>query len=135
MNNIQLSWENVEVILDHDDDGELYDKLCQNSKPSDFYFDLLDDNGITIINLSPKLFFDKNECMFDQPMYLEHILPDDFGDEMENVWSSERSIDEVRKDLLERGFMEEPKLTNMSDDEDFDDEDFDDEDNEELDNE
>jgi hypothetical protein len=69
--------------------------------------------------------------MIDESMLIDNILPNDFGEDMESVWSSERSVDEVREDLLARGFQENKKFSNFMNNKIGDDEeDFDDEDNE-----
>jgi hypothetical protein len=92
-----------------------YEELCKNSKPSDFYFDVKADlevcSGYTMIAIVPKLYFHKEGYMWDQSMNLNHILPDDLSEAMESCWDSERSAEEVRKDLLARGFEENAKFT------------------------
>jgi hypothetical protein len=107
MNN--LSWENPPY-----GDRKAYQELCQNSKPSDFYFDVkanLGVDGFTMITIVPKLYFDKEGYMWDQSMNLNHILPADLSEAMESCWDSERSAEEVRQDLLARGFEENTKLS------------------------
>lgn len=37
---------------------------------------------------------------------LDHILPSDFYESMEGVWESERTVNEVRVELLSLGFEE-----------------------------
>lgn len=118
---VELSWENLEEVYMNslDGSGVLYDKLCSDAKPSDFYFAVhnsfdtsenTDDLDISYIFLVPKAFFDKEKHMWDQHMCVDHILPKDFGEVMECVWDCERSLEDVRKDLLSRGFEENNKI-------------------------
>jgi hypothetical protein len=113
----KLSWDNLD-----DYDHKEYDELCKQSTPADFYFavsnslsfDPNDNDAFTFIAIVPKAFFDKERCMLDSSMDLEHILPEDFGEEMEGIWSTSRSVDEVRKDMLERGFEENQKFVDAA---------------------
>jgi len=104
-------------------DHDAYEQLCENSKPSDFYFSVKEDmsftNGFTFIAIVPKLYFVSEKCMWDQSMFLEHILPEDCSEAMESVWDCERSADEVRKDMLARGFEENEEFSKLVD-EDYD---------------
>lgn len=106
-----LTWENPTIRSE-----AAYEHLCENSQPSDFYFHVSDDYnepGFTIISIVPKVFFEKEKCMWDQSMYLKNILPEDFGEEMESVWGCERNIEEVRKDLFARGFEENEEFSKI----------------------
>lgn len=107
-----MSWENPPY---HNE--EAYEKLCENSKPSDFYFHAQNDVnevsfGATWIAIVPKEYWNTHKYMWDQSMFLDHILPEDFGESMESIWDSERPVEEVRKDLLARGFEENEEFTN-----------------------
>ena len=113
----KISWDNIEKLFrtHGDDEGEdLYDKLCKQSSPADFYFavsnslsfDPEENDAFTFIALVPKVYFNKEGCMWDQSMNLDHILPEDFGEEMESIWGTSRNIEDVRKDMLARGFEE-----------------------------
>ena len=107
---IKLCWENVEEILS-DDNEDLYEELCEKSKPSDFYFYAKNSTDVsgevfTDIVITPKAFYDKSGHFWDQHMNIEHILPDDFENLMEGIWSSERTIKEIKQDMIARGFEE-----------------------------
>lgn len=95
-----------------------YEELCDNSKPSDFYFHVMEDIqemsfGATIIAIVPKLYFHKEKCMWDQSMFLNHILPSDFNESMESIWDSDRSVDEIRSELLNLGFEENLEFSKL----------------------
>ena len=111
-NNIGVSWADPPY-----NDEDEYFALCENSKPSDFYFAAKDHSGcfggITMIVLVPKDYFQQEHCMWDQSMDLKHILPDYFFESMESVWESDQSVYDVRKDLLTRGFIENDELSSM----------------------
>src|SRR5271154_1291907 len=91
-----------------------YAQLCENSKPSDFYFSVKEGlevvGGDTMVAIVPKVYFQKEGCMWDQSMFLEHILPDDLGECMTSCWATDRGAEEVRQDLLTRGFEENKKF-------------------------
>lgn len=104
-------WENPPY-----DNWDEYQALCLNSVPSDFYFHIMpdqEDGGFCIIALVPKAYFLKEHYMWDQSMPLDHILPSDFSESMESVWDSERSFEDIRKDLLTRGFEENKKFSQL----------------------
>lgn len=94
-------------------DWDSYSALCKNSKASDFYFAAQVYDEYTMVAIVPKEFFHTFGYMWDQHMPLDHILPDDMGEMMESVWDSERSVEEVRADLLARGFEENEKFTKL----------------------
>ena len=110
----KLSWDNLNNDHDMEDYHDQYDSLCANSKPSDFYFAVMQEpnyNNLTTVAMAPKAYFNAEGYMWDQHMMIERILPEDFGEDMESVWSSERSAEEVRRDLLSRGFEESVNFT------------------------
>lgn len=94
-------------------DWDAYRLLCQMSKPSDFYFAAQPYDEYTMIAIVPKEFFHSFGYMWDQSMLLDGILPGDFCESMESVWESERSVEEVRADLLAKGFEENEKFTEL----------------------
>lgn len=107
---------------DPPDDDEAYAALCESSQPSDFYFAIIDDGYDDIVCIAPKAYYDKHNCMWDQYIPLDHILPDDFGDSDAGlilnvagktftvdgawVWAPDRHIDDTKRDLVSRGFEE-----------------------------
>lgn len=106
---IDISWENTsECFRDHD----TYRKLCQGSVPSDFYFHVyeIDEDG-TNVAICSKAYFEKEGNCWDQSVDLSHILPEDMCESMESIWDCDRSLVEVRIDLLARGFVECEKFS------------------------
>jgi hypothetical protein len=107
----KMSWEKPPY---HNDDT--YMKLCENSKPSDFYFVAQKDyEGFVMVAITPKLYFHKNGYMWDQSMQIEHLLPNDLSESMESVWESDsdRTVEEIRQDMLSRGFEENEQFTEL----------------------
>ena len=94
-------------------DWDAYKLLCKNSKASDFYFAAQVYDEYTMVAIVPKEFFHAFGYMWDQHMPIDHILPNDMGEMMESVWDSERSVEEVRADLLARGFEETEKFMTL----------------------
>lgn len=111
-----ISWETLETNY-NSNKWEEYDNLCKSSKPSDFYFYVgplapgEDNENYSFIHIIPKIFFDTYNHMWDQSMDIDHILPEDFGEEMECIWGCKRSIEKIKADLIERGFLESPAFT------------------------
>ena len=124
MEQSKISWDNLDEVYENEED---YEALCEKSKPSDFYFavnkfmdfcageDEDARDGYTYIAIVPKVYFNKENCMWDQSMYLDHILPDDFNEAMESIWECERSIEDARKVLIEMGFEENSEVFRQSD--------------------
>lgn len=119
----KMTWDNFDdddLWADVDDSNEMFDELCQNSKGSDFYFSLhvtpTDDplyNDIVDIYITPRVWCDKNGvCDFDREMNIDDLFPDwmDFGQVMEAVWDTAYPVEDVRKELLARGFIESQEL-------------------------
>jgi hypothetical protein len=108
-----MNWEDPPY-----NDEEAYSELCAKSMPSDFYFSVSESDdfthGYVFISLVPKVFFHKEGYMWDQSMFLDHILPDDFDESMESIWESPRSVEEIRADLLARGFEENEAFTKLA---------------------
>lgn len=101
-----------------------YKKLCEESKSSDFYFyvydesfeyDDTDDNqdDVAYVAIIPKAYFHANNCMWDQSMFLDHLLPNGYCECMEGVWDVECSKEFARKQMLDSGFEENKKFTEM----------------------
>ena len=95
-------------------DLDEYKRLCLNSTPSDFFFCAQEtEMGGSYIALVPKVYFLKEKYMWDQSMPLDHILPSDFSEAMESVWESDRSVSDLKKDLLGRGFEENEQFSKL----------------------
>lgn len=107
MNNV--SWEDPPY---HNDSS--YEELCKNSKPSDFYFAAQKgEDEFCMVAIVPKLYFNKEGYMWDQSMQIEHLLPDDLSESMESIWENDgdRTVEEIRQDMLRRGFEENDQFT------------------------
>jgi hypothetical protein len=109
---MSLTWENP--YSDDDDYGEDYDELCAKSTSSDFYFAAANDEFYkTAITLVPKLFFHAEKCCWDQGMQIDHLLPKDFDETMEATWGCDRSLEEVKSELLSLGFEENEEFSDF----------------------
>ena len=53
-----------------------------------------------------KSYFDEYSCMSDNHNNINDILPDSLWESMENVYSTDLSVEEIRTSMLERGFTE-----------------------------
>jgi hypothetical protein len=107
-----MNWNDPHLRPDED-----YELLCKNSVPSDFYFSVMreDDNDpFTLVSIVPKLYWEENAYMWDQTMFLDHILPPDLSESMECIYDSDRSVEEVRKDMLARGFLENDAFSKIA---------------------
>jgi hypothetical protein len=116
----ELNWNNFEdrydLFEDEDEAEEALDALCKSSTPSDFFFHVgADPDAGTIVSICPKSYFEESGYMYDGHLNLSHILPKDFADEMECVWSCERSVDDVKKDMLSRGFEKSEDFDDLFD--------------------
>jgi len=108
--NLDEAWD----LEDEEQEDDIYPNkvvadLFANAVASDFYFTTCTFyvyDGWTKVSITPKAYFDKHQYMFDQPIPIDHLLPKDLADNeiMEGVWACERSIQDVRKDLIARGF-------------------------------
>ena len=114
---VDVSWGNIEEILDLDDDRETFDKLCSQSLPSDFYVAVDVDK---MVYLTPCAYFDREGYAFDQHMDLADILPEYVAenDEMEGVWMCEQDTSpatakEVLDDLVSVGFKTNADFTDL----------------------
>lgn len=84
-------------------------------EPSEFFFytgpviDETDSEEYGIVSwtiICPKTFFEENGYVLDQHLGISIHLPEDMGEEQECLFSSSRSIEDTRNDLLARGFQE-----------------------------
>jgi hypothetical protein len=108
-----VSWEDPPY-----GDRDAYQKLCETSTPSDFYFlvkgesSFVESPGDTpenfvMVFITPKLYFHKENNMWDQS--------NDLSECMESVWDNDgdRSVEEIRQDMLARGFEENEAFTKL----------------------
>jgi hypothetical protein len=104
-------WED----FDYDDESVL-GKLFKNSTGKDYYFhvssgkEMGDDEAFAWLTIVPKAYYDKHQCLFDQSMPIDHLLPEDCTEEMESVWASEMPAKDLRQEMLFRGFQESKAL-------------------------
>lgn len=113
----EFSWSQLDTIYE---DEDMYECMCASARASDFIFNVQDIDGMTTIAIVPKEYFKEEGHMWDQHLPIDHLLPDDMSEEMECTWSSERDVDSVRKDMLQRGFEEDPEFDAFLKDENFD---------------
>jgi hypothetical protein len=97
----EFSWSELDIIYN---DEDMYECMCASAQASDFYFHIANVDGMTSVVITPKDYFNSKGYMWDQHLPIEHLLPDDLGEDMECAWSSRRDVESVRKDLLECGF-------------------------------
>lgn len=108
----ELTWENVDELYDmFDDDDDAEDaiqELCESSRASDFLFHCADEPDVgTIVSVVPEAFFRKNGYMYDGHLDLSHLLPPDMSDEMECVWLTDGSVNEVEQEMTKLGFKKD----------------------------
>lgn len=110
----ELTWDNLEEY-EGEDFEEAFEKLCELAAPTDFYIDVraAEPYSMTTIFIVPKAYFSKHGYQYDQHINIESILPNDFGEDMECCYSSDRDVEEVKNDLLARGFEENNDFTKM----------------------
>ncbi len=105
------------------DECETFDKLFVSATPSDFYFHVVEDPydpTYPMIHLVPVDYFeetaqnpDGGRC-WDQHLNLDHLLPpDEFGCEMECVWSCEKDKKELEEWLLLQGFRQNSEFSEI----------------------
>jgi hypothetical protein len=110
---LEMTWDNYEQFESSEFKDPSFENMCAKTKASDYYF-YVDDSqpwiylGKTYIYicLTPIAYFKRRGCMFDCSMYLDHILPDDFSESMESTWECPRSLEDIKQDLLSRGFVD-----------------------------
>ena len=91
---------------------EQMSEILESAQPSDFYFnvccpsDVTGDDRFSVIFISPKDFFEKNNMMYDLPLPIGKILPEDFEYQMENIYESDRFPEDVTLELFSLGFLQ-----------------------------
>lgn len=98
-------------------DTEEAREFCQNNAvfpASDFYFYVSDeaDSGYYWYVITPKAYFDRDGYQYDQELsfLLEKFLPEGDGEASEGSFTTERSPEETRAELLQRGFAQSDKF-------------------------
>jgi hypothetical protein len=105
---INSSWEEPESLSD-------YHELSANSLAKDFYFaTIIDFDGLTMVAIVPKSYFDKYGCMWNQSMDLHHILPSYLDTEfVDGIYDVMIDIEKVYQDLIKLGFEENEDLLKL----------------------
>lgn len=88
------------------DDDEI-EKLYLDTVAEDYIFCIHPD----YVAITPKEFFKQESVMFDQHLDIDHLLPEDFGYEMEGVYSTSLPPKQARKILISLGFVEDSDFT------------------------
>lgn len=101
-----ITYEELEFGDDEPED------VFKRMSASEFYFDVdIDDRTVVII--VPKVFWDKEEYLYDQCRGLDHILPPyiTYVNEIcDAMWSSSKSLEQTTKDMIELGFVHKPGI-------------------------
>lgn len=79
--------------------------------PENFYFYAGDSPDGTLVIITPVSYFHEYECVYDQHLEIESLLPDCMSEEMECMFHSFKSAEETRQELLKRNFKENEKFT------------------------
>ena len=95
-----------------------YEKHSNLFEPADFYFyvsDAVDEFSPDYPHwfvLTPVAYFDRNGCQYDQEVshFIGAHLPDDVAESSSCNFSSAMSPDELREELLKRGFVRSEKF-------------------------
>lgn len=123
-----------DLIENNCEDDDLIESAWAETKAEEYLFDVRpwpeDEDGGPMITIVPVAYFNKHNAVFDQHLQLDHILGDDYFQEMESTFVSDLSekVFDVRQDLLKRGLREDPRLTKLLDDCHVSDEDEDEDD-------
>lgn len=108
----------------HNNTDSLNEELFNNSKPSDFYFALKSCDSTVTVVITPKLTYDKYDCLWSQKYgqdncYTDHLLPEAKRVELWQLPSSEGDFEaqneyayqyedaeykHIKADLISRGF-------------------------------
>lgn len=86
-----------------------------NMQASDFLFDVcqlkLPNLTVSAISIVPKSYFEENGCLYDGHMVLDHIIPSEFEYSSPGEFLCSKPLDEVKKELLDRGLQESKEFT------------------------
>lgn len=93
--------------------------MSQRKSPDQYYFyagPSIDPNekdlGIeTWVVMCPINFFEEHGYVYDQHLNIDSIIPDYMGEEAEAMFSSDKSPENTRRDLLALGFKESTEFT------------------------
>ncbi len=95
-----------------------YQKHANLFEPADFYFYVSDSKDETSPEypywfvLTPVSYFERNQCQYDQEVsiFISSHLPDDAGECSSGNFTSSTPPEELRKELLKRGFARSEKF-------------------------
>jgi hypothetical protein len=104
-----IDWDNF--------DCKMNNKLWLQLEPSDFYFQWNPHEwGIGCFHIEPKKHYDKERCLFDQELYIDHLLDglDLYPEDCARFEKGDKpTVDEIRLELIKRGFTERDMLTEI----------------------
>ena len=100
-----------------DSGEEAFEELCDKSKTSDFYFkvwvpeDVDVEEDFPFVAICPRVFYDKNEFLDEIELPIEHLVPTNV-EYFENCnWTARnKSVEDVRQEMLDEGFIENDDL-------------------------
>lgn len=97
----------------HVSDEEL-DKMWKQVTPSEFFFarsQSSDDDGEEYVWIVPASYFEKEGCCCDQHMPIDDFLPRSMSQAMESCWDFRGPWEQIRQELLNRGFRESKEFS------------------------
>lgn len=92
-------------------------------EPKEFYFHVLDprdDSGYNYVAIVPAIWFDECGEMNESGLGIENLLPDTFWEEDDGYYEVNLSRDQIKEELLSRGFQESVSFANYFTDPDTD---------------
>lgn len=107
---MDITWKNIDEVylkVTHEQRLEFY----ESTTPQDYYFATIEIDGEVMVGIVGKDYFEMYDTLFDQSIYLDHIIPDYLFESMESIWSTvDFSREEVAEDLKDLGFTENKQL-------------------------
>lgn len=102
----------------------LLEDLIKNSKPSDYIFAFFKDEfteDFSVIYIIPKQlyqesindYYESSVLKMDEHIDISHLLPEEFGSDMECIWSCELSEDVAKNMLTNLGFEFSQQLQDL----------------------
>jgi hypothetical protein len=79
--------------------------LWAGFRPHNFYFAIKEIDGVVVVFIVPREYFDKEGLMYDDSMPIVQYLPDYLIETLEGVYEVEGvPFDRVKRDMITRGF-------------------------------
>lgn len=94
------------------DSAELEQQAWLDTKPNDFYFCICNESDGEQVFITPCDFFDQHGHLYDHNLNIDHLLPESIYDSCESEYSIRENYtpDQIREDLLKRGFVEKTDM-------------------------